>query len=170
MANIFHIDADINLQAFRDFPVILKRHTRLFDEYLRTQIAKYTVDDRLVDLLTLLTIFHEVPHTDERLSYNVRASAFLLPDDSRHPLWMVDDAGLNIGILLFETGQRGLTNMPREKRRYFQMLSRFLVDKKRSQRFSVDGENYAWAALRYLEHISSAKWVFSSNSLFLHRR
>ena len=52
--------------------------------------------------------------------------------------------------------------MPREKRRYLQMLSRFLVDKKRSQGFSVDGGNYAWAALRYLEHISSARWVFSS--------
>jgi len=153
-------------KAFRDVPIVFKRHSHLFDSYLKNQIAKYYVDDRLVDLLTIITLFPGIPPTNEQLPYSKRASTFLLPDDIQHPLWMIDNAGLNIGILLFECGQRGLDNMPREKRRYLEMLSRFLLDEERSSRFHVNGDKYAWAALRFLEHLNQPSFGATSDEGF----
>lgn len=142
------------------------------DTYLKNQLARCTVDDEFMDLLTLSTVPNrraqaELPHP--RFS----SILYLESTNAREPpswyldqcFWDVDDVVLHVLLILSgftqyskshvrTSGYCGLMRTAQPIREnVLEPLRRFLLDPDRSGDYCVDGAKYARSALRCLRQL-----------------
>lgn len=124
---------------------IHERHLESFDCYLEAEIDKYSVDDRLIDLITMLTVYHS-PITVHNLDDAHLCKDLILQLDARaEHLIMIDENSLNLRLMI----RRHAQSEP-----YIELLCRFLEDPHRSGDHFINGIKYARAAYRCASWIS----------------
>ncbi|KDR78760.1 hypothetical protein GALMADRAFT_1268043 [Galerina marginata CBS 339.88] len=134
-----------NSVIFKDAQNICDHHLRLFDGYLEAEFDKYCGDDRLTDLVTMLTVYHSpitVPNLDDVPL--CQDALFEFNGPAEH-LVLIDEFSLNL---------RHMVRRHAQSEPYIELLCEFLEDPGRAGRHFIEGDRYARAALRCARQIS----------------
>ncbi|KAF8150923.1 hypothetical protein B0H34DRAFT_801828 [Crassisporium funariophilum] len=132
-----------NFAGFKDADAIHDHHRTIFNEYLDAILERYHVDERLVDLVTLLTV-HLSSATFQSLDDVPMCKDDLLDLKDAEHLMLVDENGLNT---------RHIVRRHSQTEPYIALLCDYLEDPEQSGKYFIDGERYACAAVRCLKFV-----------------